>query len=424
MRTSIFLFLIYACALINLNALGFKETSQQEPQSDGAERNLGEIKAEAEEVQNDQNKKGQQSKEDVSKRGPDGVLEDPGIPPVSFHKKFDTNFGKSTVYFDSIIPGGAPRDGIPALDSPHFTSVKNASGWISQNEPVLLLRYEDEIKVYPVQILMWHEIINDTVGNTPVGISYAPLTNTAIAFKRQLYGEELHFGTTGRLRFSSPVMYDQETESWWQQATGSGIVGDYAGAKLELLSVAIIPWMIVEKYYSNALVLSRLTGLEWPYGKNPYEGYDTSEGPFLYIGPELSRPPGITSLMDRVLGVKVGETTHSYHYHQLREKKVIHGSIDGRKVVVFWQAGTSSPVDVSEIALGRDVGSAQAFFPVVNGRGLNFYHENGNIRDRETDSIWTVSGLAVEGEMKGIQMNSPITFNHFYFSWSVFKSEY
>src|SRR6056297_1219919 len=242
-----------------------------------------------------------------AERGPDGILSDPGIPPVNFYKDFRTDFGRSAVYFDSIIPGGASRDGIPALSLPHFTSVERASEWMDDAEPVLLLRYEGAVRVYPVQILMWHEIVNDRIGDVPVGVSYSPLSNTAIAFLRKGFGAELNFGTTGLLRFSNPIMYDQETESWWQQATGKGIVGTYAGDQLELLPVTMLPWKEIEDHYGDANVMSRLTGYDWPYGQNAYEGYDSSDGPFLYVGPDLATEvDNEFGLMERVIAVRAG----------------------------------------------------------------------------------------------------------------------
>lgn len=356
-----------------------------------------------------------------SERGPDGILKDPGIPSVEFHKKFDTNFGRSTVYFDSLLPGGPPKDGIPALDDPKFTEVETAARWIEDKEPVLLLRFNGSVRVYPIQILMWHEIVNDSIDGVPVGISYAPLSNTALAFHRTNFDTVLDFGTTGRIRFSNPVMYDRETESWWQQATGKGIVGTYAGDQLELLPVALLPWSEVERSFTDAEVLSRDTGYDWPYGTNAYEGYDTSDGPFLYVGPELEPE---YELFERLIAVRADGETQAYSYTRLREEKVVVARLGGREVVIFYQAGTASPVDAPAIAIGRDVGSAAVYLPEVNGRELSFYRDGDRIRDRETGSIWALSGVALSGELEGRQLESPLSFQHFGYSWHVFKDEY
>ena len=354
-------------------------------------------------------------------RGPDGILNNPGIPSVEFHKKFDTDFGRSAVFFDSIIPGGPPRDGIPSLSDPGLTDVATAAQWVEDKEPVLLLNYNGTVRVYPVQVLMWHEIVNDTIDGEPVGVSYAPLTNTAIAFHRKNFDTVLTFGTTGRIRFSNPVMYDRQTESWWQQATGKGIVGTYAGDQLQLLPVSILPWSEVERNFPQAEVLSRDTGYDWPYGTNAYEGYDTSDGPFLYVGPELTPQ---YELFERVLAVRVADEIRPFSYKQMWDEKVLTEQVGGREIALFWQAGTASAVDASAVAIGRDVGSANAYFPQINDRSLTFFHDGQEIRDRETGSTWSLSGVALEGELEGSRLESPISFQHFGYSWFAFKNEY
>lgn len=354
-------------------------------------------------------------------RGPDGILNNPGIPSVEFYKKFDTDFGRSAVFFDSIIPGGPPRDGIPSLSDPGLTDVETAARWVEDKEPVLLLNYNGIVRVYPVQILMWHEIVNDTIDGEPVGVSYAPLTNTAIAFHRKNFDTVLTFGTTGRIRFSNPVMYDHQTESWWQQATGKGIVGTYAGDQLQLLPVSILPWSEIERNFPQAEVLSCDTDYDWPYGTNAYEGFDTSDGPFLYVGPELTPQ---YELFERVLAVRVAGETRPFSYKQMRDEKVLSEQVGGREIVLFWQAGTASAVDAPAVAIGRDVGSANAYFPRINGRSLTFYYDGQEIRDRETGSTWSLGGLALEGDLKGSRLESPLSFQHFGYSWFVFKNEY
>ncbi len=354
-----------------------------------------------------------------TEQGADGLLKNPGTPPVQFYKNFSTDFGRSTVRFDTVIPGGPPKDGIPSIDKPIFTDVQDAAEWIRDNEPVLVLRLEGHLRVYPLQILMWHEIVNDTVGETPVVISYCPLCNTGIAFLAAVDGTRLTFGTTGLLRYSNLIMYDRQTESWWQQATGEAIAGDYAGGNLKLLPLALLPWKQVEEHYSDAEVLSRESGnAGWPYGSSPYEGYDTSLRPFLYRGPELEER---LSPMERLLAVRIEDEEKAFTYRQLRREQVHMDTLAGREIVLFWQPGTASPLDSTLLASGRDVGSAQAYYPEASGRLLTFYHDGEYIRDRQTESIWTVSGRSIRGELEGAQLSSPVTINHFWFSWNAFR---
>ncbi|NIN68937.1 MAG: DUF3179 domain-containing protein, partial [Anaerolineae bacterium] len=141
--------------------------------------------------------------------------------------------------YSEILSGGPPKDGIPAIDAPKFISVEEADEWLQPQEPVVLVQVGDDARAYPIQILMWHEIVNDTIGEVPVAVTYCPLCNTGVAFERTFDGQVLDFGTTGRLRYSNLIMYDRQTETWWQQATGEGIVGEYALRQLTFVPASM-----------------------------------------------------------------------------------------------------------------------------------------------------------------------------------------
>jgi hypothetical protein len=163
--------------------------------------------------------------------------------PVPFSTAgWKTNFAKHSVPLEEIISGGPPKDGIPAIDVPKFDTVAAGVRWLKAREHVVLFQSGSEARAYPLQILIWHEIVNDTVAGQPVAITFCPLCNTAIAFDRRLAGRVLDFGTTGKLRFSDLVMYDRQTESWWQQVTGEAIVGDLTGRQLTFLPAQIVSW--------------------------------------------------------------------------------------------------------------------------------------------------------------------------------------
>src|SRR5258708_4055361 len=146
-------------------------------------------------------------------------------PPGPTRDEWKTDVTKAIVPLSEIGPGGPPRDGIPPIDEPRFISPAEAGAWLKDDEPVIAFELNDDTRAYPIQILIWHEIVNDVVGGVPVMITFCPLCNTAIAYERTVNGRVLDFGTTGRLRFSNLIMYDRQTESWWQQAIGQAIVG-------------------------------------------------------------------------------------------------------------------------------------------------------------------------------------------------------
>ena len=134
--------------------------------------------------------------------------------PPGLTRSFTTDFSKRSISFDDILSGGPPKDGIPAVDNPVFISVSEAEEWIEDLEPVLVFQESDETRIYPYQILTWHEIVNDEIGGRPLAITFCPLCNTAIVFDATVDGTALDFGTTGRLRFSNLLMYDRQSESW------------------------------------------------------------------------------------------------------------------------------------------------------------------------------------------------------------------
>ena len=201
-----------------------------------------------------------------------------------------TDFSRYTVDYGEIFSGGVGRDGIPPIDNPSFVTVQEADGWLGDKEPVVLVEVNGEAKAYPIQILTWHEIVNDEIGGVPVSVTFCPLCNSAIAFDRRFEGAVLDFGVSGNLRNSDLIMYDRQTQSWWQQLTGEGIVGTLAGRELTILPASIIAWSDFKEANPDSQVLSRATGFSRRYGENPYSGYDRVDNPpFLFRGDTDSR---------------------------------------------------------------------------------------------------------------------------------------
>ena len=256
----------------------------------------------------------------------------------------ETDFTKHSVDLKSIRSGGPPRDGIPSIDEPVFVDVANVTD-LAQHEPVISLEIDGDARAYPLRILMWHEIVNDVVGGIPAAITYCPLCNAAIVFDRRFDGRVLEFGTTGHLRNSDLVMYDRQTESWWQQYTGDAIVGELTGSTLTLIASRLTSWERFRDAHPVGQVLVPNDPRARNYGVNPYTGYDSRPAPFLYRG-EL--PEGIAPL-ERV--VAVGERAWSFEH--LRAVK----RIDAGDFVIRWEPGQSSALDASMVALGRDVGN-------------------------------------------------------------------
>ena len=334
-----------------------------------------------------------------------------------------TDFSRHTVPLEEIVSGGPPKDGIPAIDKPKFQSVRSAGRWLEDREPVTVVEHGGRARAYPLQLLIWHEIVNDQIGDLPVAVTYCPLCNTAIVFDRRHNGRVLDFGTTGRLRHSDLVMYDRQTESWWQQATGEAIVGTLAGDTLRWLDAQTVSWAEFKAAHPDGEVLSRETGFSRPYGTNPYTGYDAPEGsplPDFFRGKRDDRLPA----MERVVAVRVGSETVAYPFSRMREVRVVNDVAGGRPLVVFLSPGTASALDESRIASGRDVGASGVFDRRVGERTLTFEPGRGGMfRDRETGSTWNLRGRAVTGPLRGTRLLGVPSGDYFWFAWAVFRPE-
>lgn len=342
-------------------------------------------------------------------------------PPRGAQAEFTTDFSKHTVSYDEILSGGPPKDGIPAIDNPKYITVNEADEWLVENEPVIVLTVEDEARAYPIQILIWHEIVNDELNGKPLLVTFCPLCNTAIAFERTVSGDVFDFGTTGRLRFSNLIMYDRQTETWWQQATGDAIAGELAGSQLTFYPALIISWEDFKSQHPDGGVLSRDTGHNRNYGRNPYAGYDDiSQSPFLFQG-DLT--PGQLPPMARVLTLELAGEAVAYPYDVLSEQQVVNDTIGDELVLILWAEGTSSALDTSSISDGRDVGAAAAYSRKLDGEELEFIYADGKILDEQTGSTWNILGQAVEGDLEGQQLTPVVSINHFWFSWAAFRPE-
>lgn len=334
-----------------------------------------------------------------------------------------TDFTKHTVPLDEIVPGGPPKDGIPALDDPHFQSVAEAARWLAGPEPVIAFELNGEAKAYPLQILMWHEVVNDRIGGTPVAVTYCPLCNTALVFERRMDGRVLDFGSTGRLRYSDLVMYDRQSESWWQQATGEAIVGRYAGRRLRHLGGQLVSWEEFSSNHPSGRILSRETGYERPYGHNPYVGYDDPAGspfPDFFPGPADQRLPA----MERVVALDVGGRSLAFPFSTLRRRRVVNDQVGTVPLVVLWGPGSASAVDAEEIARGRDVGSAGVFDRRLNRRTLAFRRAgDGLMRDRQTGTRWNLLGRATAGPLAGAQLRPVPHSVSFWFALVAFRPD-
>ncbi len=341
----------------------------------------------------------------------------PGFPTGGWK----TNFCLHNVPYDEIFSGGPPRDGIPPIDNPRFESISSADEWIEDLEPVILLDHQGEARAYPLQILTWHEIVNDKIGGDPVIVTFCPLCNTALVFRRPIIdGEILTFGTSGNLRNSDLVMWDRQTESWWQQFTGEAIVGDLTSMKLEPLPAAIISWADYKSGHPEGQVLSINTGFIRSYGSNPYPGYDNVNNlPFAFSGDleDGDHPP-----MTRVVGVLTEDgQAGAYLRNLIKDGQVLNENLADIPIAIFWKEGTASALDSRSISNSRDIGTIAVFLRENDGQILTFTSNgDGTFTDQETESLWDILGTALSGPLAESQLKPIPHHDTFWFAWAAF----
>ena len=258
-----------------------------------------------------------------------------------------TDFSSHSVPLGEIASGGPPKDGIPSIDAPRFERVADLAMPPLPNEPVMSVEIAGDARAYPLSILVWHEIVNDTVGGVPIAVTYCPLCNSGEVFGREVDGEVTTFGTTGKLRHSDLVMYDRASESWWQQFEGRAIVGERAGDELERIPARMESFREFGERHPDGLVLVPSDPAARDYGRNPYLGYDSSAAPFLYRGDY----DGPGSPLMRVVAVPGLDEAWSFDF--LREA----GKVEAGDLVISWTPGQASALDAGRIAEGRDVGT-------------------------------------------------------------------
>ncbi len=302
-----------------------------------------------------------------------------------------------------IVNGGPPPDGIPSIDNPKFIQIQKAEEFLEDSDLVVGLNINGDIRAYPLQILVWHEIVNDKVGNTPVAVTYCPLCFTNQVFNRTMNdGQILEFGTSGKLYNSNLVMYDRTTKSLWSQAMAQGIGGTFAGIKLERIPFDVAYWKEWKQLYPDSKVLSTDTGSTRPYGADPYGDYYTNREILFPVSKSDDR----LGLKEIVIGLENKGQYKAFKLQEIEDKKVINNQVNGKPIVLF----LLHPF------------MARVYDPVVNGQILEF---NYNIKDKkfvdkQTNSIWNFDGKSISGQMKGKQLTRLSSDEGFWFEWVAF----
>jgi hypothetical protein len=318
--------------------------------------------------------------------------------PVDVNTDSETN---ALVPVDRIVSGGPGRDGIPSIDRPKFVSAQESS--LQNGDLVLGLEIDGDARAYPLDILVWHEIVNDVVGGEPVAVTYCPLCFTNQVFKRTIEGEVVEFGTSGKLYNSNLVMYDRSTESYWSQALGQAITGELAGYRLERVPFDVAYWEDWKALNPESRVLSQDTGFGRPYGADPYGDYYTSPSIWFPVSNRDDR----LGPKEIVIGLEHSGTYRAYPLSEIENVHAINDEIEGRQILI----ASHYPF------------MARAFDRMVDGQILDFEYKDGQMTDRQTGSVWDFDGIATEGMLEGKQLKRLPFDQGFWFEWAAFHPE-
>ena len=306
------------------------------------------------------------------------------------------------VPLERIVSGGPPRDGIPSIDDPKFVTAEKAT-FLQDGDIVIGLQHNGVTKSYPLKILVWHEIVNDNIGGIPVAVTYCPLCFTSMVFERTIDGQEVEFGTSGKLYNSNLVMYDRLSDSLWSQAMGKGIVGKYSGYDLKRIPFDLAYWKEWKELYPDTLVLSTDTGSARPYGVDPYGDYYTTPGILFPVEHRDDR----LGPKELVMGLGHDNKYKAYKLDDIEDQKVINDSVGEKKILLL----SLYPFMV------------RSYERTLDGNVLEFQLSNDKLIDKKTGSEWNFEGQAISGPLQGKQLAKLALDPSFWFSWAAFHPD-
>ncbi|MAF13275.1 MAG: hypothetical protein CMI53_00070 [Parcubacteria group bacterium] len=265
---------------------------------------------------------------------------------------------KHSIPLDKIVGGGPPKDGIPSIDNPKFTTVSEASDEFADEDPGIAVSLNGIDRFYPFQILVWHEIVNDTFDDQRVLVTYCPLCLSGIVFDPVVNGQRVEFGTSGKLWNSNLVMYDRKTDSLWSQILGEAVVGELTGTQLKILESDQMRFGEWKRLNPNGQVLSKDTGATRFYGRDPYGDYYTSPGVFFNVDNRDDRLPEKAF----VLGIVIGEEAKAYLPEAVKKVGTLEDKFAGKTIIAEYK----SDIDTVQLFEKRSDGTRERINPFPN----------------------------------------------------------
>ncbi len=305
---------------------------------------------------------------------------------------------------NEVFDGGPGQDRIPALTNPVIEPVQNIT-YLKDDDLVIGVKNDNNIRAYPHVILDWHEIINDNVGNLSVAVTYCPLTGSAIGWNRILNGSETIFGVSGLLYNSNLIPYDRATGSRWSQMLMKSVNGSLIGKNIKTETVVETTWKTWKEMYPESKVVSKNTGYSRSYGFYPYGDYKTNNNNLLF---PVSHKDNRLPAKERVFGILINGDAFAFTFDFFNTINLTNTTLSNVPVVIYGN---------------KEKNLAIAYESTVGNKVLNFNLTDKNLPAVFKDdlgNVWNIFGEAIEGPDKGTKLKPVTAFISYWFAWAAF----
>lgn len=276
--------------------------------------------------------------------------------------------------------------------------VTTVTNHVSTDKLVLGVMINNVSKAYPIEIIGYHHQVQDTIGGTPVIVTYCSVCRTGRIFSPIVNGKKESFRLVGMDHFNA-MFEDKTTKSWWQQATGKAIAGPLKGYELKEFpsqQLRLAAWL---RLHPTTLILQPDPDFTKKY--NDLIGFDIGT---INSGLE-KRDSGSWKFKSWIVGIQQKNQSKAYDWNELIAKKVINDSLDQLKVVIL---------------IEKDNASFHAWNRLVKNQELRFVTDSAGLRDITTNSVWNADGFCIEGFFKGEQLQVIQAYQEFWHSWQTF----
>lgn len=308
---------------------------------------------------------------------------------------------------ESMLDTGIGPETIRAIDFPDYASVSDASLVMEADDIVFVVEDGPRVLIIPQSIMVWHEILNETVDGRRASITYCPRTGSVVGFFGQIGSIRTTFGNYGRLLNGNLIMHDRATGSLWSQILGEAIAGPLTGAMLERFPVIWTNWKLAARYYPMGQVLTKATGFKRDYGRDPYGSYhkpDTYYSSNFTYYPLMHKDTRLHP-KERMLAMRYGMSGASIQRAAVKERGVINFELG---------------VDFMVAVYDQNLDTVRVYNRTVKGNTLDFIYMDGEFRDAQSGSLWAGAGLCIEGAYEGERLRPAAAFEVMWYAWAAF----